>query len=107
MPDTCVFCDVIAGKLPRTLIFEDTDTIVIKDIHPQAPVHLLVIPKAHIADFTALSSSEIATSMKVVGQMIHDHGIKNYRIVNNGGGAELIRHVHIHIIGSIDKHRNL
>ena len=107
MDADCIFCQIIEGKLPRTLVLEDADTIVIKDIYPKAPIHLLVIPKKHISDFMALQPPEIDTMMQVVARVISKNNITHYRIVNNGGGAQLIDHVHIHILGSFDRRRNL
>lgn len=103
----CVFCRVISGALPSNPVYQDDDIIVIPDLHPQAPVHLLVIPKTHISEFIE-APDEILTKMNVViKRIIHDQRITLYRLVNNGKGAAVIDHIHIHILGSIDKYRKL
>ncbi|OGG11516.1 hypothetical protein A2Z00_02705 [Candidatus Gottesmanbacteria bacterium RBG_13_45_10] len=104
---SCIFCDVIAGKLPRTVIFQDTDVIVIKDMYPQAQVHLLVIPKKHISELVEVEDALLTKLFQTIKMIIKQEHIANYRIVNNGKGTAIIDHVHIHILGSVSKHRNL
>lgn len=103
----CIFCDIIAGRSARTLVYEDRETIVINDIHPQAATHLLVIPKKHVSDLLGLTESETAALTGVVRKIIRDKKIIRYRIVHNGGGAQLIDHVHVHVMGAVDPHRDL
>ena len=105
--DSCIFCDVIAGKLPGTKLYEDEDVVVIADIHPQAPVHWLVISKAHVPELLEVPDGLAGKMMTVVNKIIRDQGIEKYRIVINGKGAVLVDHLHIHVLGSIDKFRNL
>lgn len=81
--------------------------MVIPDIHPQAPVHLLVVPKKHSAEFIEAEDSLIAKMMATVKKIIADQHIVNYRIVSNGRGAAVIDHLHIHILGNVDKYRKL
>ena len=104
---SCIFCDIIAGKAKRSLVWEDENAIVINDIHPAASTHLLVIPKKHATNLTDMTDEETARLLLVVKKMIKDMNISKYRVVTNGGGAELIHHVHIHIMGAVDPHRNL
>jgi len=104
---SCVFCDVIAGKLPSTKLYEDADVVVIRDIHPQAPVHWLVISKKHVPELLDVPDELAASMMSVVKKIIRDQGIGKYRIVVNGKGAVLVDHLHIHILGKIDKFRTL
>jgi histidine triad (HIT) family protein len=105
--ESCIFCDVIAGKLPSTKLYEDEEVIVIKDIHPQAPVHWLVISKKHVPELLEVPSGLAGKMMIVVNKIIRDQGIGKYRIVINGKGAVLVDHLHIHVLGSIDKFRTL
>jgi len=105
--NNCIFCDVVAGKLPSTKLYEDDDVIVIKDIHPQAPVHLLVISKKHIPELLEVPGGLAGKMMDVVNTIIRDQGIEKYRIVINGKGAVLVDHLHIHVLGKIDKFRTL
>ena len=104
---SCIFCDVIAGKLPSTKLYDDDDVIVIADIHPQAPVHWLVISKKHIPELLGVSDELAGKMMSVVNKIIRDQGIEKYRIVINGKGAVLVDHLHIHVLGKIDKFRTL
>lgn len=105
--ESCIFCDVIAGKLPSTKLYEDDDVVVIKDIHPQAPVHWLVISKKHVPELLEVPGNLAGKMMMVVNKIIRDQGIRKYRIVINGKGAVLVDHLHIHVLGKIDKFRTL
>ncbi|MBI5620446.1 HIT domain-containing protein [Candidatus Gottesmanbacteria bacterium] len=103
----CIFCQVVSGRLPSKPIYQDDEVIVIPDLHSQAPVHLLVIPKTHISQFTE-ASDEILTKMNtIIKQIIQDQQISSYRLVVNGTGAAVIDHLHVHILGKIDKFRSL
>lgn len=103
----CVFCQVIAGILPSTKAYEDEEVVVIKDIQPQANIHWLVMPKRHIDEYINADESVIHKLMDVVGRIIKQEQIKGYRIVSNGKGAALIDHLHIHVMGGIEKIRKL
>lgn len=103
----CIFCNVINGELPSTKGYEDTDVLVIKDIHPQAPVHWLVLSKKHIPELLEASGDLAGRMMNIVNKIIKDQGIEQYRIVINGKGAVFVDHLHIHILGQIDKNRTL
>lgn len=105
--ESCIFCDVIAGKLPSTKLYEDDEVIVIKDIHPQAPVHWLVLSKKHVPELLDVPDGLAGKMMVVVNTIIRAQGIKKYRIVINGKGAVLVDHLHIHVLGKIDKFRSL
>lgn len=103
----CIFCKVISGELPSKSVYQDDDMMVIPDIHPQASVHLLVIPKKHVSEFTEADDALLAKIVKTVKKIIKDEHISNYRIVSNGKGAALIDHLHMHILGKVDKYRKL
>ncbi|MBI2405074.1 HIT domain-containing protein [Candidatus Gottesmanbacteria bacterium] len=105
--DNCIFCQVISGKLPGTFLYKDDDVVVIKDIHPQAAVHYLVISKKHVPELVEADDALLMKVMSTVKKIIKEHHIANYRIVNNGQGAALIDHMHVHVLGSIDKFRKL
>lgn len=105
--DSCIFCDVIAGKLPSTKLYEDDSVVVIKDIHPQAPVHWLVVSKGHIPELLEVPSDLAGVMMAIVNKVVREQGIEKYRIVINGKGAALVDHLHIHVLGKIDKFRAL
>ena len=105
--NNCIFCDVIAGKLLSTKLYEDDDVIVIRDIHPAAPVHLLVISKKHISELLEVPDGLAGKMMMVVNKIIKEQRIEQYRIVINGKGAVFVDHLHIHVLGKIDKERTL
>ena len=103
----CVFCKVISGELPSTCLYQDDKVMVIKDIYPQAPVHWIIIPKKHVSELLAADDALIHHMMNIAKKVIKDEHIQGYRLVNNGKGAAVIDHLHIHVLGKIDKLRAL
>ncbi len=103
----CIFCKVIAGQLPSTCLYQDETVMVIKDIHPQAPVHWIIMPKRHVAEFIDADDVLVSHMMQIAKKIIGDEKIANYRLVNNGRGAAVIDHLHLHVMGKIDKLRTL
>ena len=105
--DVTIFSRIIAGELPAEKVYEDEDCICIKDIFPQAPIHLLVIPRgAYVSwdDFSARGSAEeIAGFVRAVGQVARDHGLAapGYRLLANVGGdaGQEVAHLHVHLFG--------
>jgi len=102
----CLFCRIAAGEVPATRVLESSRTIAFRDINPQAPVHVLVIPRAHYDDLPALAAAgdgllaEVAAQAHLVASQegIADSG---YRVVFNTGanGGQTVGHVHAHVIG--------
>jgi len=105
--DECIYCQIISGKLPGTFLYKDDDVVVIKDIHPQAPVHWAVVSKKHVPEFIEADDALLVKMLAVIKKIIKDEHIINYRLVNNGKGAALINHVHIHVLGQVEKFRKL
>lgn len=103
----CIFCKIIAGELPSTPLYQDEDVLVIPDIHPQAPVHLLIVTKKHVPEFLDADESLVAKMFRIAKKMIEEQKITNYRLVNNGKGAAVIDHMHVHVMGKVDKFRKL
>lgn len=106
MMEDCIFCKIIAGQIPSTTVFEDERVQVIEDINPQAPIHLLVLPKEHIdgIDTAQASDEALLGHMMLVGAMVaRQKGIEQdgYRLVVNTGthGAQSILHLHLHVLG--------
>lgn len=100
----CIFCQIINRQIKSDILYEDENAIVIKDIHPRAPIHLLVIPKAHIRDFYMVDKDEIFLSViSILKKMIKENGldVKGYKIELNGGGAQIVYHIHFHLIGPL------
>ena len=105
--DKCIFCQIIKGQIPSKPVYQDDAVIVIHDIHPQAPVHLLVIPKQHVTDIMEMTIDEYVSFMKSVREVIQREHVKQFRLVHNGKGAQFVPHAHVHIMGQIAADRNL
>ncbi|MHB8572557.1 MAG: histidine triad nucleotide-binding protein [Candidatus Dormibacteria bacterium] len=102
----CLFCQIIAGDVPADRVFEDDRTVVIRDINPQAPVHVLVLPREHLDTVHAfdgghseLLSALFATARRVAESLGVAEG--GYRLVFNAGanGGQTVYHVHMHLLG--------
>ena len=101
----CIFCKIIKGDIPSSKVYEDDLVYAFRDINPQAPTHILVIPKAHIAgvcDITADNSNLVAHIFEVIPQIARAEGLENgYRVVSNCGSdaGQTVFHLHFHILG--------
>ena len=101
----CLFCKIIAGEIPSTKVYEDETVLAFRDIAPQAPTHILVIPKAHIPSvdgITAENSAVVAHIFQVIPQIAAAEGLTNgYRVVSNCGqdAGQTVHHLHFHILG--------
>lgn len=101
----CLFCKIIAGDIPSTKVYEDETVLAFRDIAPQAPTHILVIPKAHIpsvAGITAENSAVVAHIFQVIAQIAQQEGLTGgYRVVSNCGdhAGQTVHHLHFHILG--------
>ena len=100
-----VFCKIISGELSAEVVYKDDDLWVIEDIHPQAPVHLLIIPAKHFLKIEDLKKEDglLGRALLLADKMAHDHGLgdKGYRLIINEGedGGKLVPHFHIHLLG--------
>ncbi len=101
----CLFCKIIAGDIPSTKLYEDDAVYAFRDINPQAPTHILVIPKAHISgcnDVTAENSALVARIFQVIPAIARAEGLTGgYRVVSNCGddAGQTVHHLHFHILG--------
>ena len=101
----CLFCKIIAGDIPSTKVYEDPLCYAFRDIAPQAPSHILVVPKAHIADcngITVENAAVVAHIFTVIPQIAQAEGLeKGYRVVSNCGedAGQTVHHLHFHILG--------
>ena len=101
----CLFCKIVSGEIPSTKVYEDETVFAFRDIAPQAPTHILVIPKAHIASVAELNgenSSVVAHIFEVIAQVAKAEGLENgYRVVSNCGpdAGQTVHHLHFHILG--------
>ena len=103
--DNCIFCKIVKGDIPSAKVYEDEDMIIIKDLNPQAPVHLLLIPKEHYANIVEMSDAQaqsLAKCLKKLATLTDKLGLQNgFRLVSNKGedGCQSVGHLHIHILG--------
>jgi len=101
----CLFCKIVAGEIPSTKVYEDDKVLAFRDIAPQAPTHILVIPKTHIAsvaEITAENSAIVAHIFQVIAKVAAAEGLKDgYRVVSNCGdhAGQTVHHLHFHILG--------
>ncbi|MBV2357909.1 histidine triad nucleotide-binding protein [Streptomyces sp. J2-1] len=102
--DDCLFCKIVAGNVPATVVRETDTTLAFRDINPQAPTHVLVIPKAHHPNAAALAAADPALTADVLtaAQAVADvEKLDSYRLVfNTGAGAgQTVFHAHAHVLG--------
>lgn len=101
----CLFCKIIAGEIPSTKVYEDETVYAFRDINPQAPTHILVIPKLHLSgvcDVTPENSAVVAHIFEVIPKIAEAEGLVNgYRVVSNCGAdaGQTVPHLHFHILG--------
>lgn len=103
--ENCIFCKIANGEIPSTKLYEDDDMVIIKDLNPQAPVHLLLIPKQHYANIVEMTDAQaqtLAKCVKKLSTLTDALGLQNgFRLVSNKGedGCQSVGHLHIHILG--------
>lgn len=102
----CIFCKIAGKEIPSTVVYENDSVMAFNDLSPQAPVHILVIPKKHISsanDITAENSNEVAQIFQAIPEIAEAAGIKEsgYRVITNCGsdGCQSVSHLHFHILG--------
>jgi histidine triad (HIT) family protein len=107
----CLFCKIAAGEIPATLVHKDEHLIAFKDINPQAPMHVLIVPRRHIATLNDITPADDG----LVGEMIrraaalaveHGHGDRGYRTVFNcnADAGQTVFHIHLHVLGGRSLH---
>jgi histidine triad (HIT) family protein len=101
----CIFCKIIRGEIPAKKIYEDEEIFAFHDIHPQAPVHFMVIPKPHIASLNEANMSHQAVLGRILakaGELARAQGLtEGFRTIINTGriGRQEVYHLHVHILG--------
>jgi histidine triad (HIT) family protein len=102
----CVFCKIVAGELPAQIVYRDELATVFRDIHPAAPVHLLVTPNRHIASLNELGEADEALAgrlMHIAAKAAAQEGLSasGYRVIVNTGpdGGQVVFHLHLHVLG--------
>ena len=103
----CLFCKIVAGDIPSNKVYEDESVFAFYDIDPQAPVHFLVIPKAHIPScgaVTAENSAVVGHIFEVISKVTAQLGITDFRVVSNCGvqAGQTVPHLHFHVLSGRD-----
>ncbi len=103
--DNCIFCKIIKGEIPSAKVFEDETVYAFRDIHPQAPFHVLVVPKKHVSsigEISIMKDTEIAACLRTIAKIAEDAGLTGgYRVISNCGpdACQSVPHLHFHILG--------
>ncbi|HEX3096191.1 MAG TPA: histidine triad nucleotide-binding protein [Usitatibacter sp.] len=101
----CIFCKIVRGEIPSHKVYEDDDMLAFQDIHPQAPVHFMIIPKRHIDSLAAAGPADEAVLGRmfgIAGRLAREQGLADgFRTIVNTGriGRQDVYHLHIHILG--------
>jgi len=106
MNKDCLFCNIVAGQTETRFLYEDDTLVVFRDIHPQAPVHLLIVPRKHIRsinDVTPQDNEILSHVIRIARTMAGEQGVQTsgYKLIYNveRGGGQVIFHLHLHLIG--------
>lgn len=104
--DSCLFCKIIKGDIPSAKVYEDEFCFAFRDINPQAPTHILVVPKEHVANIAEagekMSPEALHALISAIGKIADQEGLKNgFRVVSNCGpdACQSVPHLHFHILG--------
>ena len=103
--ENCLFCKILRGEIPSARVYEDENVYAFRDINPQAPVHVLVIPKTHVAsadEITAGNAALVAAVFAAIPKIAAAEGLGNgYRVITNIGedGCQSVKHLHFHLLG--------
>lgn len=104
----CLFCSIVAGTIPADTVHEDELTVAFRDVSPQAPVHVLVVPREHLPDAAALAAAPgtVAALLRTATSVADSAGVgaSGYRLVVNTGtdAHQSVQHVHVHVLGGRD-----
>jgi histidine triad (HIT) family protein len=102
MADDCIFCRIVAGEIPSTKVYEDEHTYAFVDTNPQAPTHVLIVPKKHYADIVEISSDAAASAGFLAGVrgLAEQQGLEHFRTVVNRGAevGQSVFHLHAHVL---------
>jgi len=101
----CLFCEIIAGNIPSAKVYEDDRCYAFRDINPQAPVHILIVPKCHIVSADEVNnenSAYVSAIFEAIPKIAASEGLGNgYRVITNCGedGCQSVKHLHFHLLG--------
>ncbi|MBI4064016.1 MAG: histidine triad nucleotide-binding protein [Elusimicrobia bacterium] len=104
MPEACILCRIIKGEIPSKPVYDDERVIAIRDINPQAPTHILVVPKKHIASLAAADEADagvLGEIQMVAKKLSADLKLEGFRLVLNNGriAGQSVDHIHYHLLG--------
>ncbi|ROH87106.1 HIT domain-containing protein [Pseudomethylobacillus aquaticus] len=107
MSADCIFCKIIRGEIPSTMVHQDDQVVVFKDIHPIAPVHLLIVPRLHVASLAECAETErdlLGHLLLLAPKLAAAQGLKGFRTMINTGreGGQEVFHLHVHVFGGGD-----
>ena len=110
MTDTsadCIFCRIVVGEVPADIVAETETSLAFRDLQPQAPTHVLVVPRRHVPDVGSLalaSPEELADAVGLAARVAADEGLAGFRLVANTGAAaqQSVFHCHLHVVGGRD-----
>ena len=101
----CLFCKIVAGEIPGTFVFQDDSLVAFKDVSPQAPLHVLIVPRRHIASLNDLTSEDdvlVGSMFRRAAALAKEHGYheRGYRTVfnTNRDGGQTVPHIHLHLL---------
>ncbi len=102
----CIFCQIVAGKIPSQILYQDEEILAFRDINPAAPTHVLVIPKKHIDSLAGVADEEtplIGRMVKIANRIAREEGVaeSGYRLIISSGkeGGQVVPHLHMHLLG--------
>ena len=101
----CIFCKIIKGDIPSSKVYENEYVYAFRDINPQAPVHILVVPKEHVASVDEISAENsilVSKIFEAIPEIAKAEGLSNgYRVITNCGadGCQSVKHLHFHVLG--------
>lgn len=106
MDQTCIFCRILKGEIPGRIVYEDDSAVALEDIHPQAPVHLLIIPRKHVVSLRDAGPDDeklLGHLFLIAAQLARERNVaaQGYRMVVNNGrfGGQTVDHLHVHLMG--------
>lgn len=103
MPPDCIFCRIASGALPASFVYQNDHVVAFPDLHPQAPTHVLVVPRQHVASLTELNDTNLAGELLLaVGEVARRGGVadRGFRTIINTGeeGGQTVPHLHLHLL---------
>lgn len=106
MAEECLFCRIVAGEIPGDIVYQDEEFLAFRDINPQAPTHVLIIPRAHVSSLAELTDEQqelMGRLLFLARDVARTEGLteRGYRLIMNNGpeGGQVVPHLHLHLIG--------